>query len=65
MRTSNYFYDFDILGNTAGLSNISGLYANEHSYLPFGETLTDTSTVQNPFQMVGQFGVQTDFGGLS
>jgi RHS repeat-associated protein len=33
---------------------------NRYSYLPFGEPLTHSETVPNPFEYVGQLGVQRD-----
>ncbi|HEY7118261.1 MAG TPA: RHS repeat-associated core domain-containing protein, partial [Tepidisphaeraceae bacterium] len=52
-----YWYDFDALGSTAGLSNALGTYGDKYSYSPFGGILTATTAVNNPFQFVGQFGV--------
>ena len=37
---------------------------NSYSYLPFGEALTISETIVNPFEFVGQFGVQRDGNGL-
>jgi YD repeat-containing protein len=42
------FYDFDVLGSTAGLTGESGLYLNRYSYLPYGERLTSVEAVANP-----------------
>jgi len=53
-----YYYDSDALGSTSGLSNSSGVYVNSYSYQPFGEPLSFTEAVFNPFQFAGQFGVQ-------
>src|SRR5208283_2256587 len=40
-----YYYDFDALGSTAGLSNAGGTYVNSYSYLPFGGNLAETQAV--------------------
>ncbi len=54
------FYDADQLGSIVGLSNSSGVYADEYSYLPFGQSLSSSGTVANSFQFLGAFGVQAD-----
>ena len=60
-----YFYDFDVLGSTVGLSNSAGTCTNTYSYLPFGEALTPpTFTIANPFQFIGEFGVISEENGL-
>jgi RHS repeat-associated protein len=59
------FYDFDATGSTAGLSGTGGNYLDSYSYLPFGEILSATGTVANPFQYNGQFGVQAEGNGLN
>jgi RHS repeat-associated protein len=59
----SYYYDFDALGSTAGLTNALGTYVDKYSYLPFGASLT-TQTVSNPFQFVGYSGVMTEANGL-
>ena len=41
-----------------------GVIANQYSYLPFGEALSIQETILNPFEFVGQFGVQRDGNGL-
>jgi RHS repeat-associated protein len=58
------FYDTDAIGSVVGLSGTSGSYLNSYSYLPFGEDLTKTETIANPFEYVGQFGVMDEGNGL-
>jgi RHS repeat-associated protein len=58
------YYDFDRAGSTVGISGAAGTYQNLYRYLPFGETLTATGMVPNPFQFVGQFGVMRQASGL-
>jgi RHS repeat-associated protein len=58
------YYDFDLTGNTAGLTNTAGAYVNRYTYLPFGETTTQASALPNPFTFAGQFGVMSVGGGL-
>src|SRR5262249_21629608 len=52
------YYDFGTLGSTAGLTDTAGRYMNEYQYLPFGERVASAEQLPNPFQFVGQFGVQ-------
>jgi len=58
------YYDFDATGSTAGLTGSAGSYLNQYSYLPFGEQLSASETVANPFTFVGQFGVMQEGNGL-
>ena len=58
------YYEFDGQGNTAQLTGADGTVVNSYNYLPFGETLQATETVQNPFTFVGQAGVMRDGNGL-
>jgi RHS repeat-associated protein len=62
--SQNYFYEFDNTGSTVGLSDASGHDVDTYRYLPFGQSLTTSGTVANPFQFVGGLGVQTDSDGL-
>ena len=58
------FYDFDAIGDAVGITNASGIYVNQYSYLPFGETtVIGTPQLNNPFTFVGQFGVTSDASG--
>jgi RHS repeat-associated protein len=63
-NTAN-FYDFDGTGSTIGLSGSDGAYVDRYSYLPFGETLTSSGSVTNPFRFNGQLGVADDGNGLN
>ncbi len=58
------YYDFDALGSTAGMTNASGSQVNTYTYLPFGGTLSATTTVANQFQFVGKAGVAAIANGL-
>jgi RHS repeat-associated protein len=59
------YYDFDAMGNTAGLTDSTGAYVNRYQYLPFGETTVVSAAVPNPFTFSGQFGVMSDASNLS
>jgi RHS repeat-associated protein len=58
------YYDFDALGSVVALTNTAGLNGNTYSYLSFGETMTISGTMANPFQFVGKRGVQAEANGL-
>ncbi|HEV8062957.1 MAG TPA: DUF4214 domain-containing protein [Gemmataceae bacterium] len=58
------YYNFDALGSTAGMTNASGSQVNTYTYLPFGGILSATTSVANPFQYVGQWGVMAQANGL-
>jgi RHS repeat-associated protein len=58
------FYQFDATGNTVQLTGAGGAVLNQYSYLPFGEVLSATGSVSNPFTYVGQFGVMSGNGPL-
>lgn len=62
---TSYYYDFDATGSTAGITNSAGVYQNRYSYLPFGETTTLLANLTNPFQYVGQLGVEATGGILN
>ena len=58
------YYQFDATGNTAQLTGAGGAVLNSYSYLPFGEALSTSETVPNPFTYVGQLGVMREGNGL-
>ncbi|TLU82424.1 MAG: hypothetical protein FDX21_07930 [Chlorobium sp.] len=60
----SYYYDYNAIGSTAGLTGSAGSYLNQYSYLPFGENLTTAETVANSFEYVGQWGVMDAGNGL-
>ncbi len=62
--SGTYYYDFDVLGSTAGVGNTSGYYVNKYSYNPFGGMLSSTEAVVNSFQFGGQFGAQSSAGNV-
>jgi len=59
-----YYYDFDALGSTAGLSDAVGRDLNRYSYVPFGGSQSSIQAIANPFQFVGQAGVMIGTSGL-
>ena len=59
-----YYYDFDALGSTVGLTSGDGNYVNSYSYLPFGQSFTLSHSISNPFQFIGAAGVTTEASDL-
>jgi len=58
------FYHFDAQGNTSEITDAAGNSVNQYSYLPFGEPLTVSETVVNPFRYGGELGIQHEGHGL-
>ena len=61
---SSAYYDVNAIGSVVGITGASGSYGQTYSYLPFGEIQIETGEITNPFQFVGQWGVQSDNDGL-
>jgi RHS repeat-associated protein len=58
------YYDFNLTGNTIGITDATGSYCNKYSYLPFGQMTSITAKLANPFTFAGQFGVMQDGSSL-
>src|SRR5205823_4911269 len=58
------YFDFDAVGSTVDLTDPAGASLNRYSYLPFGELLSSTESIANPYTYVGQFGVSQEGSGL-
>ncbi len=61
---NRYYYDYDAIGSTVGVTDATAGNVNSYQYDPFGETVTLFESFANPFQFVGQFGVMDDPSGL-
>ena len=61
---ASYFFDSDQLGSIVGVSDSSGAYVNQYSYLPFGQILASSGSVANSLEFTGGLGVQTDAANL-
>src|SRR5262249_10514376 len=59
------YYDFDLNGNTAGLTAGAGTYVNRYRYLPYGETTTISAALPNRFQFLGAYGVHQEGNGVA
>jgi RHS repeat-associated protein len=51
------YYGYDGRGNTVQLTDNGGAVANQYAYLPFGEPLSASETISNPFTFGGMFGM--------
>jgi RHS repeat-associated protein len=60
----SYFYHFDGIASTIGMTDSAGNVVNKYAYDAFGKVLNQVETVQNPFKYVGQFGVMDEGNGL-
>ena len=58
------YYDFDSTGDTTQVTGAGGAVVDTYSYLPFGQLLSSSATVSNPFTFVGQWGVMDSGNGL-
>ena len=60
----DFFYDANGVGSIVGVSDASMAYVNQYSYLPYGELLSSSEAIVNPFQFNGAFGVMNEVDGL-
>ena len=58
------YYHFDGSGNTAQITGATGTVLNSYAFLPFGEKVSSSETVSNPFTYVGQYGVRDEGNSL-
>jgi RHS repeat-associated protein len=63
--SGNYYYDFNAIGSTTGLTGVSGGYLNRYNYLPFGEDIPGIENISNSFEFVGQWGVMEEANDLN
>lgn len=57
---SRFFYHFDRAGNTTALSNDGGSAATRYFISPYGEIVSSTTAVDNPFTFGGALGVMQE-----
>jgi RHS repeat-associated protein len=60
----SYFYHYDGIGSTVGMSDSSGNIVNRYAYDAFGKILGQEEVIPNSFKYVGQFGVMDEGNGL-
>lgn len=63
--TAAKFYHFTRRGDTAAISDASGVVTDRASYGVYGELLSHTGSSDTPFLFNGLYGVQTDTNGLN
>jgi len=59
-----FFYHFDHNGNTMALTDASGTVSATYRYSPYGQILSQTGAVENPFTYVGAHGVVDEGDGI-
>ncbi len=59
-----YTYHFDGSGNTIAITDQSQNIVNTYAYSPFGEILSATENIENPFKFAGQYGVMYEGDGI-
>ena len=57
-NTTYSYYHYDYRGSTTAITNQAQTVTHSYSYDPFGKVLAKTEADANPFQYVGQHGVQ-------
>lgn len=58
------YYHYNGIGSTVALTDSSQNVTDAYAYDPFGGVLSQTGNTPNPFQFVGQYGVQQSVVGL-
>ena len=56
----NYYYLYDGLGSVVALTDSTGAVKNTYSYDPYGQILSRSETVTNPWKFGGSYGAYTD-----
>ncbi|MFC1573151.1 RHS repeat-associated core domain-containing protein, partial [Candidatus Eisenbacteria bacterium] len=59
------FYAFDAIGSTSELTDSAGTALNSYTYEPFGAVRSQTGSIANPFEFVGEYGVLQEDNGLT
>ena len=58
------YYDFNVTGSAVGLTGAGGEVLNRYGYLPYGESLFESESIDNSFEFVGQWGITEEANGL-
>jgi RHS repeat-associated protein len=53
--TSNYYYLTDLHGSVVNVTNQSGTVKATYTYSPYGQTLSHTGNIANPYQFAGGY----------
>jgi len=54
------YFTFDAIGNTAKVTDDTGLLLNSYAYTPFGLSLAESESVANPYEFSGVWGVMEE-----
>jgi RHS repeat-associated protein len=57
---ARHFYHFDENGSTVLLTNDAGAITDSYAITPYGETVTQNGSTENPFTWLGQVGVMQE-----
>jgi RHS repeat-associated protein len=57
---NRFYYHYDQAGNTLFLTNDAGAVVATYAYSPYGEVLSESGSVENPFTFDGENGVLRD-----
>jgi RHS repeat-associated protein len=57
---ARHFYHFDHNGSTVLLTDDSGVVTDSYGITPYGETVTQTGSTDNPFTWLGAWGVMQE-----
>lgn len=58
--SGNYYYVFDGLDSVVALTDSRGAVVNTYTYDPYGNTVSSTGTVVNPWRFCGFYGAYHD-----
>ena len=58
------YYDFNATGSVVGLTGSAGEVLNRYGYLPYGESLFESESIDNSFEFVGKWGIMEEANGL-
>ncbi|MEM7595051.1 MAG: RHS repeat-associated core domain-containing protein [Cyanobacteria bacterium P01_A01_bin.83] len=58
------YYDFNATGSAVGLTGTGGEVLNSYGYLPYGESLFESESINNAFEFVSQWGIMEEANGL-
>ncbi|MCB1766879.1 MAG: RHS repeat protein, partial [Candidatus Competibacteraceae bacterium] len=60
----SYVYHFDPTGSTLAMTDATESIVNQYAYTPYGQVRRQT-TVDNPFEYIGRYGVMAEANGLN
>lgn len=64
VTSARNFYHYDEMGNTSFVTNDAGVVIGSYTYSPFGQVISSTGVLDNPFTWQGQYGIMDEGNGL-